>query len=854
MYLKNINVAGFKSFGAKNVLDFPREGKDKQRSFSAVVGPNGSGKSNIADAIRWVLGEQSTKLLRVKKNEDVIFFGSAKKGRGSFAEVSLTLDNSDKKASVDFSEIEIARRLYRNGDNDYFLNRKKVRLLDIQELLAKCGFGRSTYTVIGQGMVDSLLFYGPAERKVLFEEASGVKQYEIKRAEAMRKLDSTDKNIIRIKDLLYELEPRLKTAERQFKKFQRKKDIEASLDELSRKYYSHVLSDIKVKKDDLSSKLGKLRKQEGDLKEEIVLIEVRIAKGLKASGSDREERELKSKISDLSAKRDEVSRQIYKIQAESEAVIFVYRREKDSMVQERESCEREIASLKERSAKISAESDVLAEKLKAAKQELQVMDKQIVNANEELVKAQRESVVMGKDDIAKELEAVSNDYKKIVAQIASVKDLKSLTGLRSDADTLAQKMDGLIVKIRKSQNADTRDIEKKQAELGQLSGSKERILKEIQDLRVRELSQADILKNIDSRAKDYSSRLEAVSQRLTSLEGPAEKDSSKIGPLTSEKDKLDSEIVAIKEKLEKIEGQSTSSDYSKILEDEKVKRNELEKVGREINSAMIEMAKAETKDEDLKEEIHEFLGESFYKEILSFCHSHTGSKSSINSSGNLPKEDVEHLMPKIQRLRKDMYALGEIDTFVGEEFEELSERVGTLKEQNEDLEKAKGDIEKVIGELDQRIKTQFKTTFVKISEEFTRYFKILFGGGNAALGLETGEEGEFGVEISATPPGKKNQSLNSLSGGERALTSIALLFAILSVNPSPFCVLDEVDASLDETNTERFLEILKTLSHKTQFVVVTHNRETMKKSDIIYGVSMDDHHVSQVYSLKLTEV
>ncbi|MEK7447412.1 MAG: AAA family ATPase, partial [Patescibacteria group bacterium] len=194
------------------------------------------------------------------------------------------------------------------------------------------------------------------------------------------------------------------------------------------------------------------------------------------------------------------------------------------------------------------------------------------------------------------------------------------------------------------------------------------------------------------------------------------------------------------------------------------------------------------------------------------------------------------------------------DHFIKEEFEELETRVGELNEQLGDLEKAKTDILKIIGELDVRIKTQFKTTFVKISDEFTKYFKILFNGGNATLNLETDEEGNFGVEIGATPPGKKNQSLNSLSGGERALTSIALLFAILAVNPSPFCVLDEVDASLDETNTERFLEILKTLARYTQFVVVTHNRETMKKADIIYGVSMDDNHVSQVYSLKLTEV
>ncbi len=853
MYLKNINVAGFKSFGGKNVLDFPREGKTEARSFTAVVGPNGSGKSNIADAIRWALGEQSTKLLRVKKNEDVIFFGSAKKGKGSFTEISMTLDNSEDSRlrendkGVDLTEIEITRRLYRNGDNEYLLNRKKVRLLDIQELLAKCGFGRSTYTVIGQGMVDSLLFYGPAERKVLFEEASGVKQYEIKRAESLRKLDGTDKNIIRIKDLLYELKPRLKTAERQNKKFQKKQEIETELESLSRKYYSNVLSDITGKKSILDTKLDKLKGQESVLKSEITTIEAKIAKGLKASGSDKEEKELKAKIDELYSKKNLLSQQIYKLQAESEAVVSVYAREKDSLVREKETCEREIANLKERSARINAESTSSAGGLKTAKQELQSIDTKIVTANEKLSKAQRESVVMGKDDIARELEAVSGDYKKIVAQISSIKDLKSLANLRGEAESVSQKMDELITKIKKSQNADTRDIEKKQAEIRRLAGNKEIILKEIQDLRVREISQAETLKSIDVQLKDYSSRLETVSQKISKLGKPAEKDSSEVNKLISEKEKIDSEIATLRENLEKAEATSVSGDYSKILEDEKVKRAEIEGVSGEINSAMVEQARIETKSDDLKSEIHEFLGESFYKEICIGC-------DPMTEGATLCRENVEHLMPKIQRLRKDMYALGEIDHFIKEEFEELETRVGELNEQLGDLEKAKTDILKIIGELDVRIKTQFKTTFVKISDEFTKYFKILFNGGNATLNLETDEEGNFGVEIGATPPGKKNQSLNSLSGGERALTSIALLFAILAVNPSPFCVLDEVDASLDETNTERFLEILKTLARYTQFVVVTHNRETMKKADIIYGVSMDDNHVSQVYSLKLTEV
>jgi len=845
LYLKNINVTGFKSFGGKNVLDFPREGKEKSRSFTAVVGPNGSGKSNIADAIRWVLGEQSSKLLRVKKNEDVIFFGSSKKGKGSFSEISMVLDNSDKSASVDLTEIEITRRLYRNGDNEYLINRKKVRLLDIQELLAKCGFGRSTYTVIGQGMVDSLLFYGPAERKVLFEEASGVKQYEIKRAESIRKLDATDKNIIRIKDLLYELEPRLRTAERQNKKWQKKQEIETELDELSRKYYSNMLNITTAKKTGFEADLAKLREKESKLKSEIAEIEAKIAKGLKAQGSDKEEKDLRSKIDELSAKRDELSRAIYRLEAEDQATKSVFAREKEEILGEQSKTEKEISDLKENIQRAEQESAENQTELDGMKKELSELDKRIIFSNDTLLKMQRESLILTKDDIRQKVEAILAKYQKVVEKMNSVQDLKSFASLKGEAESIATSLNALVSDIKKSQNADTSVIEHKQREIKGLVQNKEKILNIIQDLRVKSISYSETVKNSESRIKEYEERLALVNKKVQTLQGPAEKDTTQVDKLALDMEKVQSEIDALKDKLVKLEGRSVSGDYSKILDEEKAKRAEISQITDEINSCMVELARIETKDEDLKSEIHEFMGEAFYKQI---------SESRHSGKDQNPAENVEHMMPKIQSLRKDMYALGEIDHFIKEEFEELSVRVGELNEQLGDLEKAKTDILKIIGELDVRIKTQFKTTFAKISEEFTKYFKILFDGGNASLNLETDEEGEFGVEISATPPGKKNQSLNSLSGGERAMTSIALLFAILSVNPSPFCVLDEVDASLDESNTERFLEILKTLSHKTQFVVVTHNRESMKKADIIYGVSMDDNHVSQVYSLKLTEV
>src|SRR3990172_13109210 len=245
MVLKRIEITGFKSFAGKSVLDFCPD--KKEANITSVVGPNGSGKSNIADSIRWVLGEASYKLLRSKKSEDVIFSGSEKKGKSSYAEVSLFLDNSTKKLAIDFTEVEILRRLYRNGDNEYRINGAKVRLMDIYELLARCGFGQATYTVIGQGMVDQMLFYGAKERKVLFDEAAGVKQYELKREQSLRKLEATDQNLLRIKDILGELSPRLKHLKKQMEKAEERKVFETDLKETLKNYYSFKWSEFSSK-------------------------------------------------------------------------------------------------------------------------------------------------------------------------------------------------------------------------------------------------------------------------------------------------------------------------------------------------------------------------------------------------------------------------------------------------------------------------------------------------------------------------------------------------------------------------------------------------------------------------------
>src|SRR5579872_3348105 len=252
MYLKRLEIQGFKSFANKTTLEF-------EQGMTAVVGPNGSGKSNIADSIRWVLGEQSLKQLRGKKSEDVIFAGSEKKVRQSFAEVSVTFDNTDRKIPLDYSEVSITRRMDRSGESDYLINGNRVRLLDIVDLVLKSNIGTSRYTVIGQGTIDQMVLAGPAEVKNLLDEASGVKNYYIKREKTLRRLEQTAHNLMRAEDLIAEIEPRLKSLRRQAKRMEARAEIEQKLKIYQREFLGSQFWQFKKTVDGFQQQISALQ-------------------------------------------------------------------------------------------------------------------------------------------------------------------------------------------------------------------------------------------------------------------------------------------------------------------------------------------------------------------------------------------------------------------------------------------------------------------------------------------------------------------------------------------------------------------------------------------------------------------
>jgi chromosome segregation protein len=696
MYLKRLEIHGFKSFAHKTVLEF-------EPGMTAVVGPNGSGKSNVADSLRWVMGEQSMKLLRGKKSEDVIFAGSDKKSKLSMAEVALTFDNKDHKLPYDYAEVVMTRRLYRNGESEYLINNQRARLIDIVDALIRSGFGASNYAVIGQGTIDQMILAGPAEIKTLIEEASGVKPYYMKRDKSLRRLEQTEENLNSVSQLLNEIEPRLKSLRRQAKRMEERESLEKEYADLNRQFFGHQyylldkeLAGVSGSFDERDKEIKKLEHEIGSF--EKVLEKEEVQTGKSSSFLD----ELDKKGRDLEKKKLDVLEQLAEIKGKLKVPVA---------------------------------------------RDFSLFRKQF----EEIL----ESITPGN------LAEIKSKLKEIVADF----------GQSDNAELLKQK-----------QHLDAQ-LENLAQEIHEHNNAREKLLAD-------EKQKKSFLSEEEKRFRAKSSELNRLKEDLTRI--------------------------------------------------------------------MVEKAKVETRLESMLMSSKEVIGTAV---------------ATTDKIAEAP-HDLNH---KIEKLKRQLELSGGMDEMTMNEYRETEERFTYLSTQSTDLAKAMEDLKVVIADLDEVIKKQFDDAFEKISTRFSEYFRVLFNGGRAQMTIlrevvneetetedEEGEEAEeepaqkgtkqiVGIEIKATPPGKKLATIAALSGGERALTSIALLCAMLAAYPSPFVVLDEVDAALDEANSIRFAKILGTLAHQTQFVTITHNRETMREAHTLYGVTMNDEGISKILSIKLEQ-
>lgn len=870
MYLKRLEIQGFKSFANKTTLEF-------EKGMTAVVGPNGSGKSNVADAIRWVLGEQSLKQLRGKKSEDVIFAGSEKKQKMSYATVTVTFDNNDKRIPLDYSEVSITRTIDRSGESDYLINGNKVRLLDVVDLILKANIGTSRHTVIGQGTIDQMILSGPGEIKNLIDEASGVKTYYIRREKTLKRLEQTTQNLIRVQDLIKEIEPRLKSLRRQAKRMEERATIEQELKVYQSEFYSGKYWQIQDALAGLVAKISLLSESRKALEHEIDGHRRNLEK---SEGDNKSEvqayQQVQAEIKKFSDRKNKLLEDVALIRGKLQA--------EKGVAGDSKSLEIEKSNLENQKEHLSAE----IQKAKQEKEQVESMAlkqqqlfNEVTQKLDEIQKHLEHPEDINFQELAEGVNALDRKFDEFYQNLERASDVSLIISFAQDFKNNLTQFKQKTIQI--TQNPFL-NFEKQRKILSEILLQKDRIGQELNNL---ELKKSKVTINLE-----YSeNELFKIQQKLLhvnlELQNTGSGDVDKyFEELLAQEKNLNVEVLQMNQSISELENKI--SEYhlkeqgkkSEILEEERLyrsKQDQLSKLKDQESLLQIEKAKLDTQKENVVLEIRSALG-------------HDGLQN-IEATKN-EEQRTDNLESKIQKLKSQLDMIGGIDELTLKEYEETEQRYTYLTTQVQDLEKGIADLRKVIEELDVYIKKQFSDSFDRINEKFEQYFRILFNGGRAYLSIlrakeekteadaaEAGEEAEetqvqgavmrpeekvlakyekgtddvIGIDIKATPPGKKLQSISALSGGERSLTSIALLCALLSCFPSPFVMLDEVDAALDEANTIRFAQILGTLAGSTQFVTVSHNRETMRQAHTLYGVTMGSDGISQILSIKLEQ-
>ncbi len=742
MYLKSIELSGFKSFAKKAELTFASK-------VSAIVGPNGSGKSNIAEAFRFVLGEQSIKSLRGKKGEDLIFNGAGDLPRANRASVKVVFDNSTKFLPIDYELVTIERVVHRDGINEYLINGSLVRLKDVIELLSSAHIGASGHHIISQGEADRILNASTKERKAMIEDALGLKMYQYKKVESEKKLEKTFENIKQVESLRREIQPHIKFLKKQVEKVEKAIELKNELQTESLEYLRREEFYIENTKKEIRNSKEPLEEKQRELEKELAH-----AKSIleKAKGKDEKTKELIDLESDLHRTRNE----------------------KDNLYREFGRLDGELSSLV-----------------------------RMVKKQEEIQHSLEHKTVT-----LVSIEELSNNVRSVIEGAKKKGDIDSLS---SALDLAINLIDSFI------------DQNKDKVEMTLLDDSK----KEIEILRVNK-------EKIETSLKDLSEKENTLDKRYRDLKFEIEKEKD----VNRDAEKAVFRIMAESQEIRsKIHDVNLQEENLRVIENNF--KNDLTELGHMIGTSIQDYKKLE----------------------LDF---------------NEPRSNQDERRRKIEKLKIRLEdSGGATGQDVLKEYTEATERDAFLERELLDLGKSAESLTGLIKDLDEKLSNEFKNGISKINNQFKEYFALMFGGGDASLSvslplkkkkkdtdldledageeiIET-EEVEEGIDIEVNLPKKKVKGLMMLSGGERALTSIALLFAISQVNPPPFIILDETDAALDEANSKKYGDMVEGLSKHSQLIVITHNRETMSRAGILYGVTMGLGGGSKLLSVSFDE-
>lgn len=975
MYLKEIVTNGFKSFADKMEIKLDDE-------VTCIVGPNGSGKSNIVDAVRWVLGEQSVKNLRGDGGmSDVIFAGSASRKAKNVASVELIFDNSDHYLKVDYSEVSIRRRVYRSGENEYFINNNKARLKDIVNLFLDSGVGKESFNIISQGEVSKIISESNDDRRVVFEAAAGILKYKKRKEEALRKLDKTNDALDRVEDIIKELEVQVEPLKEQSEKAREYKTLKEELENLE---IALIAYDIY----NLSNNEEILKKEKGGLDKEIIDLESTINKDSgvflkKKTDLLNLEKDLEFTQKELLNKTEEIGKLNVNLN-----ILKEQRKNKDlskgeeelrALIDEKGKVSKDISVLEDEINIINIDISSMNEDINSSKNNLKGLKLTLKNYEQTLGKQDRDiltnkhkvellrleaergnnlpnaikkileedklqgiyniigNVIKTKDEYVRCLDVAISSSKNFVIvkdeesakeairylknnnlgratffpinvikrryidenTLSVLKNIEGYIGVLADLVTTDNEYKNIIYNqlglvliaedldtaLRISKKIDRRykvitlagdvinvggsmtgganykgrspvminqEITNYINIINSLEESNKKITIDINDTKedIRKLEDKIYLKEKDLKlliddVTNKNHRLINNKDTLNSVNDSIDTLSSNENALDTKEEELVTrfyELESFKEKLE-LKINNLKKDI-KILKDQieedeeksKYKSNLIRKTEEKRNSLELKLKEVDVKLDNLLN-------------TLSSEYSITYEKARKDYELELEEYDARS---KVSNYKARIKSLGMVNLAAIDEYERVNTRYMFLLHQKEDLTKAITTLLEIMNEMDEVMKEEFLKTFELIRKEFKEVFRALFHGGEADLKLTTDDVLTTGIEIVACPPGKKLTTISLLSGGEKTLTAISLLFAIINVRTVPFCIFDEVEAALDEANVMEFGKYLSNYRNKTQFLIITHKKKTMEYADTLYGITMQESGVSKLVSVKLT--
>ena len=814
MRLNAIKLSGFKSFVDPTTVSFPS-------SMSCIVGPNGCGKSNVIDAVRWVLGESSAKNLRSDSMTDVVFNGSTSRKPVSKASVELFFDNKDGRIGGEFSsysEISVRRSLELDGQSNYYLNGTSCRKKDITDVFLGTGLGPRSYAIIEQGMISQLVSAKPDEMRGYIEEVAGISRYLERKKETESRIKRTKENLSRLDDLrdeiqrlLYKLQRQAKAAEKYHEL--RKDEKEAQLLLLGAKWRD--VSNV------LESKEKAVKVQE--LKVEEI--------NSQKNTSDSEIIKLRARQIELQTSLDKVQQEFYSYGADISRT------------------EQELSAKKERVSEINETISVNLAQIDARKGEIKNLEKNKSSALEELKNIQKELNSLKESD--------DSDSNIVEAKKLEGSWLVFITETRSLLSKLKETLISLSSKLENNQPIDDKSLlDSLEAKLDKLQKEPDKLTKLTQDFLSSTSKEAKQERINLIEKTDKFAELQALVASLGSEETHAE---TKLADLEKDNFSLGTESKELLGPINEIQKRLDELLKGRLAVEEKLLKSR--KSIEECNSSIHSFEKEKIEKEQAAITLRELLENLRLERQASKIEQNNIEKQVSDLDGNLSKikerldknKSAENYASELEEIEVKITRLGAINLVAMEEFEQETERKALLDEQHKELTEALETLEKAITKIDKETRTTFKDTFDKLNQSLSKSFPKLFGGGHAELVMLGDDLLNCGIGISARPPGKKNASVSQLSGGEKALTAIATVFAFFELNPAPFCLLDEVDAPLDDLNTMRFIDLVNDMSQRVQFVYITHNKISMEKSKHLMGVTMQEPGVSRMVAVDVDQ-